>query len=187
MPLANNVQNEAVTVHRSYEVLKILSLSIANQSHLRHQTVETAKMNPASWIAWLEGKDYGCLIWSNLQQLHCPSCTRLWHSSIFCQAFQWLSMYMLKFGSCIIKYSSVSTRCLCSCFLSIKSPADLSLFNKLCNVCLLGTLPSQNLRRNFRRHFLADLFSRRCRTEIYVPLKYTTPCWNILLTNCNWE
>jgi hypothetical protein len=49
-------------------------------------------------------------------------------------------------------FSSVSTRRLCFCFMSIKSPVDLSLFTKLWIVCLLENLSS----RNFRRHFLAD-------------------------------
>jgi hypothetical protein len=53
-------------------------------------------------------------------------------------------------------FSSVSTRRLCFCFLSIKSPVDLSLFTKLWIVCLLRTLSPRNLRRNFRRRFLAD-------------------------------
>jgi hypothetical protein len=41
----------------------------------------TAEMKPARWIAWLQVVDYCCLIWSKLQQLCCPSCTRLRHSS----------------------------------------------------------------------------------------------------------
>jgi hypothetical protein len=35
----------------------------------------TAKMNPVSWIAPLQGVDY-CFIWSKLQQLCCRFCTR---------------------------------------------------------------------------------------------------------------
>jgi hypothetical protein len=53
-------------------------------------------------------------------------------------------------------FSSVSTRRLCFVFLSIKSPIVLTLFTKLWTVCLLGTLSSRNVRRNFRRHFPAD-------------------------------
>jgi hypothetical protein len=53
-------------------------------------------------------------------------------------------------------FSSVSTRSLCFSFLPIRSPVVLSLFTKLWIVCLIGTLSSQNLRRNFRRHFLVD-------------------------------
>jgi hypothetical protein len=53
-------------------------------------------------------------------------------------------------------FSSVSTWRLCFVFLSPKCPVVLSLFTKLWIVCLLGTLSSRNLRRNFRRHFPAD-------------------------------
>jgi hypothetical protein len=53
---------------------------------------------------------------------------------------------------------SVRTQHLCFCFLSIKTPVALSLFPKVWTVCLLGTLSSQNLRRNFRWHFLAGQY-----------------------------
>jgi hypothetical protein len=53
-------------------------------------------------------------------------------------------------------FSSVSTRRLCVFFLSIKSPVVLRLLAKLWIVCLLGSLSSRNLGRNFRRHFPAD-------------------------------
>jgi hypothetical protein len=49
-------------------------------------------------------------------------------------------------------FSSVSTRRVCFCFLSIKGHV-ISLFTKLRIVCLLGTLSLRNLRRNFLRHF----------------------------------
>jgi hypothetical protein len=55
-------------------------------------------------------------------------------------------------------FSSVSARCICFVFLSIKSPTLLSLFTKLWIVCLLGILSSWNLHRNFRRHFPSDLY-----------------------------
>jgi hypothetical protein len=55
-------------------------------------------------------------------------------------------------------FSSVNTRRLCFVFLSIKSPVVLSLLTKLWIFCLLGTLSSRNLRRNFHRHFPADLY-----------------------------
>jgi hypothetical protein len=38
--LADNIQKEVVIIHRSPEVLKMLSLSIADWAHLRQQTVE---------------------------------------------------------------------------------------------------------------------------------------------------
>jgi hypothetical protein len=53
-------------------------------------------------------------------------------------------------------FSSVSSRRLCFCFLFIKSHVVLCLFTKLWIVCLLGTLSSRNLRRNFRLHFPAN-------------------------------
>jgi hypothetical protein len=52
-------------------------------------------------------------------------------------------------------FSSVGTRHLCFGFLFIKSLV-LCLFTKMWIVRLLWTFSSRNLRRNFRRHFLAD-------------------------------
>jgi hypothetical protein len=76
---------------------------------------------------------------------------------------------------------------LCFCFLAIESQFNRSLFTKFWIVCLLVTVSSQNLRRNFPRHFLVDLISRRWHTEIHVALKRTAPWRNTLFTNCNWE
>jgi hypothetical protein len=68
-------------------------------------------------------------------------------------------------------------------FLSVKIPLVLSLFTKLWIVCLLGTLPSWNLRRNFRRHFPADPY--------FTYVSYRNTHWSKLyrtmtLTYCNW-
>jgi hypothetical protein len=81
-------------------------------------------------------------------------------------------------------FSSVSTQRLYFVFLSIKSPAILSLFTKLWNVCLLRTLSSWNLHKNFHWHFPADPYWHRCHTEICVALKCSNPCHVTLLTNC---
>jgi hypothetical protein len=77
-------------------------------------------------------------------------------------------------------FSSVSTRLLCFCFLSMKSPVDLSLYTTLSIASLLGTLSSRNLCLNFR-------ISHTCFTVIHVAVRYTVPWRTILFTNCNWE
>jgi hypothetical protein len=53
-------------------------------------------------------------------------------------------------------FSSVSIRCLCFVFLSLKGHVLLSLFTKLWIICMLRTISSQNLRQNFHQHFPAD-------------------------------
>jgi hypothetical protein len=59
----------------------------------------------------------------------------------------------------------------------------LCLFTKLWIVCLLGTLSSWNLHRNFRVQF-PDHISHK---EIHTALKYTAPWCTTLFINCNWE
>jgi hypothetical protein len=54
---------------------------------------------------------------------------------------------------------SVSTRCLCFCFLPKKSFAGLNLFTKLWIACLLGALSSRNLCQHFCWQFLVYLYS----------------------------
>jgi hypothetical protein len=77
-------------------------------------------------------------------------------------------------------FSSVYTRLLCYCFLSITSPVVLNLFTNLWIVCLLGTPSSRNLGRSFRRHFLADQYFTlvTCRnthcSKVYHSMMYYT-------------
>jgi hypothetical protein len=72
-------------------------------------------------------------------------------------------------------FSSVSTQCLCFCFLSIKSSIVRSLFTKLWIVCLLGTLSPRNLSRNFCWHFPGDLY--------FTQVSYkNTRCYKVLGT-----
>jgi hypothetical protein len=73
--------------------------------------------------------------------------------------YEFIFQYFLGVCSSLTSISSnfsANTRRLCFCFLSVKSPVVLSLFTKLWIICLLGSLSSQNLRRHFRRHILAD-------------------------------
>jgi hypothetical protein len=104
--------------------------------------------------------DYCCFVGSKLQQFCCRSCTRLWHSSDFLGVCSSLAPTSSNF-------SSVSTRSLCFCFLSVKSPDILNLCKKTVTYCLPGTLSSRNLCRNFGRHFLADSYFT------YVPYRNT--------------
>jgi ABC-type cobalamin transport system permease subunit len=67
-------------------------------------------------------------------------------------------------------FSLISTQPLYFCFLSITSPIVLSLFTKLWIVCLLVTLSSRNLRRNFLQHFPADPYFHVAVTQKYVLL-----------------
>jgi hypothetical protein len=143
----------------------------ADQSHLQQQTVETnCKMNPASWIAWLQVVDYCCFISSKLLKLCCPSYTRLWHSSLSDFLGECSSLAPMSSN-----FSSVSTQHSC-----IKTPADISLFTKLRIVCLLGLLSSRNLHQNFSQHFLEDLYftqgSHRhtCCSKVYHTMKKHT-------------
>jgi hypothetical protein len=92
--------------------------------------------------------------------------------------------------SCLAPMScnfSVSTRCLCFCFLSIKSPIVLSLFAKLWIVWLLETLSSRNLLQIFADTFKQIRASHSCHTETHVALNCTAPWRTKLLANCNWE
>jgi hypothetical protein len=79
--------------------------------------------------------------------------------------------------------SSASTRCLCFCFFSIKSPVGLSLFSKLWIVCVLGTLSSRNLHQNFCWHFLSDpyftqvSYRNTCCSKVYHTMMYHTTHW----------
>jgi hypothetical protein len=98
---------------------------------------------------------YCCFIGSKLQRLGRPSCTRLRHSSFFRHSGGFLCVCS-RLAPMSSNFSSVSTQHLCFCFLTVKSPIDLSVFIKLWIVCLLGTLASWNLRQNFRQNFLAD-------------------------------
>jgi hypothetical protein len=117
---------------------------------------------------------YCCFMGSELQQLCCPSCTRLWHSSLL--SFSDFLGVRSSLAPMSSTFSSVSTRCLCFCFLSIKSLVDLSLFTKLWILCLLETLSSQSLHQNFCRHFLLGLYftqlsyrNTHC-SEVYRPM-----------------
>jgi hypothetical protein len=89
----------------------------------------TAKMNPASWTARLQGVVYCCYIGYNIEQMCCRSCTRLWHSSLLNCTFQWFSRYMFKSGPSIIYFSSVSTLQICKhLFIFIPAKTQVSLF-----------------------------------------------------------
>jgi hypothetical protein len=121
-------------------------MSIVDRSH------KTAKMIPASWIARLQKE------WISVA-LYDPN-FRNWVAVLALDAdtpVSWARRFSDFRGVCSslapmsYNFSSVSTRRLCFCFLYIKSLVDLSLFAKLWFVCL----SSRNLRRNFRRHFLA--------------------------------
>jgi hypothetical protein len=122
-------------------------------------------------------------IGSKLQQLRCPSSTRL------CSLVSWarrISDFESVCSSLDImssNFSSLSTRRLCFCFLSIGSPVVLSLFTKLWIVCLMRTPSSRNL----RRQFIADpYFTYVSYRNISCSKVYRT--WRTtLLTDCNWE
>jgi hypothetical protein len=74
--LTDNIRNEGVTIHRSQEVLKMLSCQLRFDLTFDDILREpTAKMNTASYIVQLQGMDYCCFLESNVQQLRCPSCT----------------------------------------------------------------------------------------------------------------
>jgi hypothetical protein len=78
---------------------------------------------------------------------------------------------------------SVSTRCLCLCFLSITSPVVIGLFTKLWIVCW-ELFHHKTYVQIFTPTFQQICISRRCHTEICVALKYIGPCRGTLLTNC---
>jgi hypothetical protein len=125
--LADNIRNAVDTIHRSQEVLKMLSLSITDLTQLRRQTVESNwKMNNNGCIALLQGMDYCCFTECKLQKLCWFSCTTFWLS------IYWAGRFRDFVGVCFSKaplscnFSSLSTRRLCFCCLSIKSPAVLS-------------------------------------------------------------
>jgi hypothetical protein len=123
--------------------------------------------------------DYCYFIGSKLQQFCCPSCTRLWHSSLLSKTFSdFLGVYS--------SLAPVSSNSYSVSFLSIKSPVVLSLFTTLWIVCPLETLSSWNLRQNFHWHFLADLYFTQV-SHIHFALKYTAPWHTTLLTNCDGE
>jgi hypothetical protein len=113
-------------------------------------------MNAASWVARLQGVDYCSFIGSKIQQLCCFLTLDFDTPVIWARHFSdFLGVYS-SLAPLSSNFFSVSTRCLYFCFLSIKSPVVLSLFTKSWIVCLLGTLSSWNLRRNFRQNFLID-------------------------------
>jgi hypothetical protein len=84
-------------------------------------------------------------------------------------------------------FSPVTTRCLCFCFFSMKSPVVLSLLTKLWIVCLLGTLSLEIYVEIFADTLWQIRISRRRHTQIHVALKYTAPWRTTLCTNCNCE
>jgi hypothetical protein len=106
-----------------------------------------------------------CKVWISgvLKDLSFSNCVGLlaldfWHSNLLSKAFKWFCRLCSSLASMSSNFLSVSTRRLCFCFLSVKRTVALSLFTKLWIICLLGTLSSRNLPRNFRRHFVSDLY-----------------------------
>jgi hypothetical protein len=79
---------------------------------------------------------------------------------------------------------SVSTRRLCICFLSIKSPVVLSLFTRLWVVCW-ELIHHEIYVEIFAYTFQQIRISRSCHREIHTALKYTAPWHTTLLANCN--
>jgi hypothetical protein len=74
---ASNNNKSETTLHQK-------RMPSADRTYLRQQTVETnCKNEPCYLERGRQGVDYCCFIWSQLHQLSCNSCTKLWHSSLF--------------------------------------------------------------------------------------------------------
>jgi hypothetical protein len=84
-------------------------------------------------------------------------------------------------------FSSVSTRHLYFCFLSIKESRFCKLIHQIVNCLSAGNSFITKFVEIFANTFQQIRVSRRCHTEIHAALKYTSTWRNTLLTNCNWE
>jgi hypothetical protein len=138
--ITGGVKNAALCTCRYFSQLIVSLKNKAQQSflHLHHTRRQLSPDGFSSCVALLALDFDSPVSWARRFSDFIGVCSSLAHVSY--------------------KFSSVSTRRLCFCFLPIKSLVVVSLFTKLWIVCLLGTLSSQNLCQNFCWCFLADLY-----------------------------
>jgi hypothetical protein len=95
MPVADKFQNEVVKIHRS-QVLKMMSLSNADQSHLRRETAETN----CKYEFYYSCSARACIA-VVLYGLSFSNCVALLVLDLY-SCIQWFSRCMFKPGSCVI-------------------------------------------------------------------------------------